>query len=141
MNENTNGWSTVMLAQIDKDIPRKEEKADSIINKFIKQDASLDPAPTVEGVAQERMDALLNSVTTTTLDQLRDLRDEIDSLMRAIQVRNDSISDAFKQHVDYAAAAIRAKAVIKESIGKIAHDFRNGLEPIPKTVTVMENKT
>jgi predicted nucleic acid-binding Zn-ribbon protein len=108
--------------------------------KPIEPKQSFDPAPSPEAVAQERMSNLLASVTTTTLDQLRDLRDEIDSLMRAIQARNDSIADAFRQHVAYAANAIRCKEVIKESIGKIAHDFKNGLEPIAKTVTIQENK-
>lgn len=93
-----------------------------------------DPAPTPQEVALERMATLLSSVTTSTLDQLRDLRNEIDTLMRIIQERNGHISEAFIQHVQLAANAIQCKNIIKENLTKISETFKNGIE-IPKNVT------
>ncbi len=130
--ENAGGWSSTMLANIDKDIPHKEIKDG--IDKFAKK--SIDPAPSAEAVAQERLTALLADVTTTTLDQLRDLRDEVDSLMQAIRNRDELINKAFKEHVAYARNAIKCKEIVQENLTKIKHDFTNGLNPIPQVVTV-----
>jgi len=136
------GWSSKMLKDIDKDIPQKNttESIDKFV-KTIKQasQASYDPAPSAEDVAQERLSSLLADVTTTTLDQLRELRDEIDSLMQAIRNRDNLINQAFKEHVAYARNAIKCKEIVQASVTKIKHDFNNGMSPIPQTVTVAEN--
>ncbi len=133
-----NGWSSQMLKDIDKDIPQKETK--DTIDKFVKTiKQSYDPAPSAEAVAQERLSALLADVTTTTLDQLRELRDEIDNLMNAIRNRDELINKAFKEHVAYAQNAIKMKDIVKQSISKIVADFHNGIDPSPKTVTVNAN--
>lgn len=129
MNSPNGGWSSEMLKQIDKEVPRIEPAQ-----------INYDPAPSAEQVAQERLSALLADVTTTTLDQLRELRDEIDSLMQAIRNRDELINKAFKEHVAYARNAIKCKEIVQDSLVKIKHDFNNGMHPIPQTVTVQENK-
>lgn len=124
-NVNPNGgWSSKMLAQIDKEIPRVEPKT------------SYDPAPTPEGVAKERMEQLLANITTNTLNELRELRDEIDNLIRTVQSRHDTILSACYQHVEYSTSTITCKEIIKGNLSKIAADFKNGHDPIAKTVTV-----
>lgn len=163
MTENTNGgWTSQMLKSIDKDIPPMDKgemlgKVSEMLNqpnqfepkpgefKQLVDDYkslrnSYDPAPTAEAVAQERLSSLLADVTTTTLDQLRELRDEIDSLMQAIRNRDDLINKAFKEHVAYARNAIKCKEIVQSSLTKIKHDFNNGMHPIPQTVTVQESK-
>jgi hypothetical protein len=140
MNEN-GGWSTSMLNKIEKEIPLKDvsTEAAKAANPFIPP-RSYDPAPSAEQVAQERLAALLADVTTTTLDQLRELRDEIDSLMQVIRDRDSLINKAFTEHVAYARNAITCKEIIKENLKKIKEDFTNGLHPIPQTVTIGANK-
>lgn len=97
---------------------------------------SFDPAPTAEGVAKERMEQLLANITTSTLNELRELRDEIDNLIRTVQARHDTILNACYQHVDYSTSTIMCKEIIKGNLSKIATDFKNGHDPISKTVTV-----
>lgn len=139
MSQQPHGWSSQMLKDIDKDIPIKETT--DTIDKFVKTiKQSYDPAPSAEDVAQERLQSLLADVTTTTLDQLRDLRDEVDSLMQAIRNRDDLINKAFKEHVFFARNAIKCKEIVQSSLTKIKQDFNHGLNPIPQTVTVQENK-
>jgi hypothetical protein len=124
------GWSTSMLAQIDKEIPRIEPQ------QIAAGPANYDPAPTAEGVAKERMEQLLANITTSTLNELRELRDEIDNLIRTVQARHDTILNACYQHVDYSTSTIMCKEIIKGNLSKIATDFKNGYDPVPKTVTV-----
>lgn len=134
------GWSSEMLKQIDKEVPLADQASSMLKqpNQFAPN--SYDPAPSAEQVAQERLSALLADVTTTTLDQLRELRDEIDSLMQAIRNRDELINKAFKEHVSYARNAIKCKEIIQANLTKIKHDFNNGMHPIPQTITVQENK-
>lgn len=134
------GWNSNMLSKIDKEVPLKDvnEAAAKAPNPFVPK--SYDPAPSAEDVAQERLSALLANVTTTTLDQLRELRDEIDNLMNAIKMRDELINNAFKEHVAYASNAIKMKDIVKESISSIKHDFHNGIDPSPKTVTVEKSQ-
>lgn len=135
------GWNSNMLSKIDKEVPMIDQAAEMLTqaNKFIPK-SSYDPAPSAEDVAQERLSALLANVTTTTLDQLRELRDEIDNLMNAIKMRDELINNAFKEHVAYASNAIKMKDIVKESISSIKHDFHNGIDPSPKTVTVEKSQ-
>lgn len=98
-----------------------------------------DPAPSPESVALERMTTLVNGVTTSTMNELRDLRDEIDNLMRVIQSRNNTIQGAFVEHVNFAADAIKCKAIIKDTLKRINTNFSNGMTPIAKNVTVQSN--
>ena len=93
------GWTSKMLAAIDRDIPHKDPPPDTILSQFIKD--KVDPAPSAEGVAKERMEQLLANITTSTLNELRELRDEIDNLIRTVQARHDIILNACYQHVDY----------------------------------------
>lgn len=140
MNSPNGGWSSEMLKQIDKEVPLADQTSSMLKqpNQFAPN--SYDPAPSAEQVAQERLSALLADVTTTTLDQLRELRDEIDSLMQAIRNRDELINKAFKEHVAYARNAIKCKEIVQDSLAKIKQDFNNGMHPIPQTVTVQENK-
>lgn len=125
-NVNPNGgWSSKMLKDIDRDIP--------IVKQTVQ---SFDPAPTPEGVAKERMEQLLANITTNTLNELRELRDEIDNLIRTVQSRHDTILSACYQHVEYSTSTITCKEIIKGNLSKIAADFKNGHDPISKTVTV-----
>lgn len=154
MTDNQNGgWSSDMLKKIDKEVPLMERNQP---NHFVEQQssefkqitdayssqraASYDPAPSAQTVALERLQAVLAEVTTTTLDQLRELRDEIDSLMQVIRSRDELINKAFKEHVAYASNTIKCKDIVKDNLAKIKNDFNNGLHPIPQTVTVQENK-
>lgn len=158
MTDNQNGgWSSDMLKKIDKEVPRIEPSQDiSEAFEAIKRGeytdlppvgdsrrqakVSYDPAPSAQTVALERLQAVLAEVTTTTLDQLRELRDEIDSLMQVIRSRDELINKAFKEHVAYASNTIKCKDIVKDNLAKIKNDFNNGLHPIPQTVTVQENK-
>lgn len=115
---------------------------DEIVNKASKMLAapvSYDPSPTAEAVANERLEHLLAGVTTTTLNELRELRDEIDNLMRIVQARHDTLVDACCEHVGYSTSTISCKEIIKENLSKISNDFKNGMDPIPKIVTVQSN--
>lgn len=131
------GWTSGMLKQIDEEATQQQ---------FIPEPSkptppvSYDPSPSAEAVTKERMTHLLASVTTTTLDQLRELRDEIDNLMRVVQARHDTILDACHEHVNYSTSTISCKEIIKSNLSKITDDFKNGTDPVSKTITVTENK-
>lgn len=131
-NVNPNGgWTSTMLKDIDKAIPRVDPA-----KQVLQSVTSYDPAPTPENVAKERMEQLLANITTNTLNELRELRDEIDNLIRTVQARHDTILSACYQHVEYASSTITCKEIIKGNLSKIAADFKNGHDPVPKTVTV-----
>lgn len=124
MNDQS-GWSRKVLENVDKQMQAVPE---------VKYDKG-DPAPTPQDVANEKLNTLLSSITTHTLDQLREMRDEIDNLMRAVQSRHDHIGSAFSEYVAYASSSISAKEIIAEQIKRMKDDFNNGVN-IPKNVTV-----
>lgn len=141
---NNNDWSNVLKKadEAAEAIKQQSYTPKEIVDKTSQMLASVsyDPSPSAEGVAKERLEHLLASVTTTTLDELRELRDEIDNLMRIVQTRHDILLSACHEHVGYSSSTIAAKEIIKENIVKIGGDFKNGIDPVPKTVTVTENK-
>lgn len=99
-------------------------------NSWQAEENRQDPAPSPEDIANERMSSLLASVTNKTLEELTQLRNKIDDLMRAIQSRNKIIEEAFAEHVGFATHTIKCKMIIEETLGKINQNFNTPVAQI-----------
>lgn len=90
-----------------------------------------DPAPSAPAIAEERAQQLLTNISSQTLGELRDLRDQLDDLMRDMNERRDMIREAIRSHAEFAASAIAAKSIISESIAKMRVEFDRSATPLP----------
>jgi len=116
---NGNGWPVPtnegqQLAKLEQNITQEIDKITS--NNL--------PSPDdVESVALDRMNTLLGNVTNTTLEQLVNLRNEIDALIKSLQVRNQNIRSVFKDHVDYSVDTVNATQIIGDTVRALKNKF------------------
>ena len=95
------------------------------------QDQRPDPAPSVPAIAEERAQHLLANISSQTLGELRDLREQMDGLMRDMIERRDLISEAIRSHAAFAETAIQHKIIIAESVAKLRTEFEASRTPLP----------
>ncbi len=100
-----------------------------------------DPAPDPQSIAAKRMKELVGQISDAAIEELRQLRDDIDHLIGAVQKRNETIAQAFDEHAALSVDVIKAKSIIKENIASITNSFQNGLPPIDKTITIGSQKS
>ncbi len=116
---NGNGWPVPtnegqQLAKLEQNITQEIDKITS--NNL--------PSPDdVESVALDRMNTLLGNVTNTTLEQLVNLRNEIDALIKSLQVRNQNIRSVFKDHVEYSVDTVNATQIIGDTVRALKNKF------------------
>lgn len=114
----TNGWPTnegQQLAKLEQNISKE---IDTITANGLKSSPD-----DVESVALDRMNTLLGNVTNTTLEQLVNLRNEIDALIKSLQVRNQNIRSVFKDHVEYSVDTVNATQIIGDTVRALKNKF------------------
>jgi hypothetical protein len=92
---------------------------------------SADLAPSQQAVATEHAHTLVTSITTNALGELRQLRDQIDGLIKNVSDRRDLLVDAITRHAEFADAAIAHKVIISEHIVRMRAEFDQSLTPLP----------
>jgi len=101
----------------DRDEPREDERPD--------------PAPSAPAIAEERAQQLVANITTAAQGELRELRDQIDDVIREMGERRVALTDAIRSQAEFAEAAINHKMIIGESIAKLRADFEKSRTPLP----------
>lgn len=91
-----------------------------------------DPAPPASTIATERAHQLITNISSTTIDELRKLRDQIDELMRDIHSRRDLITDAIKAHAQFAESTVNAKTVIADGLATLRDQFERSNTQLPR---------
>lgn len=91
-----------------------------------------DPAPPASAIATERAHQLVSNISSTTIDELRKLRDQIDELMRDIHQRRDLITDAIKAHAQFAESTVNAKTVIADGLATLRDQFEKSNTQLPR---------
>jgi hypothetical protein len=92
----------------------------------------IDPAPDPVDVARDRTTELVNNMSRSALDQLRQMRDQADDLMRAITARDDAIKAQIVEQAVFVADAIAAKVIITDALLKLQGKF----QPAPRGPTI-----
>ena len=82
-----------------------------------------DPAPTSTILPMERAHAIVRNIAATTLDELRQLRDKIDDLIRATQAAEDEVSAKFAAFAERAEQTIECKRVIADSVDRLCENY------------------
>lgn len=91
----------------------------------------VDLAPSQQEVASEHAHTLVSSITTNSLGELRQLRDQIDDLCKDVSERRDLLVDAINRHAEFADAAIQHKTIISEHITRMRSEFETSRSPLP----------
>lgn len=94
-------------------------------------DTRPDPAPSAPAVAEERARQLITHISTSMVSELRELRDQIDDLIRDMNGRRDMIVEAVRHHAEFAEAAIQQKRIIGEYVAKMRAEFDKSQTPLP----------
>lgn len=97
------------------------------VNNAVKMINSSPPSP--QDIAMGKMDTLLDSVTDRPIAELKNLREQIDNLIKAMEDRKRKFKRAFSEHLAFAATTIQAKDIIAEHVGKIVNEVSNGMAP------------
>ena len=95
-----------------------------------------DPAPDPQTIAAKRMKELVGQVSDAPIEQLRQLRDEVDQLIVTIQSRNEAISAAFDEHASLSVTVIKMKEIIKENVRSVRKNFEEATAPLGKTISL-----
>ena len=109
-NTNQNGWPT-------------EQK---------RIDPGIDPIT----AAHNNMRSIVDKVSSATLTELTQLRDEIDTLMIAIRNRNEEIMNDITRYTEFCVGAIKTKQILNDSVKAIQQDFNGNGQSI---LTVKQN--
>jgi len=129
-DETQQGLSAV-LARVDEAMQQEEASAMDTSDDNQATTAHPDPAPSAPALAQERVQMMLANISNPTLSELRDLREQIDALMRDMNERRDMISEAIRSHAEFSETTIQAKMIIAESISKMRAAFDKSRTPLP----------
>lgn len=98
-----------------------------------KEDPALDPV----AMTRDRVDNLVNHMSSEAMDQLRQMRDETDNLMRSIKERQEELINVISEHARFCADAICAKVIIADTLQKLHAHFVPGATP---TITQRPDK-
>lgn len=91
-----------------------------------------DPAPSAVELAEQRATQLVQGIGAEAIDKLRQLRDQIDDFIRALQMREQAIVQDIVEQTQFAANAIAVKVVVGEQVEKLIENIK----PRPKpTIT------
>jgi hypothetical protein len=107
------------------------------ITPYASRDAieSPDPSKRVADMAEDQAVSLVKSISDKSLVELTDMRDHIDTLMRALKSREDSLIKDIKSHAVLAIDVIGMKAIVRDSLGELIAR----VQPTPHTVTQRSN--
>jgi hypothetical protein len=86
-----------------------------------------DPAPCPQTITMRRLDELLAQVSDHAVSQLRILRDDVDSTIRAIQERQNTVRLHFEDHVGNVISAVKFREVAAEHLTNVRERFARGL--------------
>ena len=86
-----------------------------------------DPAPCPQTIAKRRMDELLGQASDHAVEDLRQLRDDVDATIRAIQNRQKEVRNYFSDHVDSVIAAIKFREIAAGHLADVRERFARGL--------------
>ena len=90
-----------------------------------------DVAPTEAAVAQEHAHMLVTAISTNGLSEMRQLRDELDDLMKNLGDRRDLVIEAIQAHAQFVDAAVAHKRVISDHVAKMRAEFDRSCTPLP----------
>lgn len=91
-----------------------------------------DPLPSRSSQNGNRARHFVEEISNQALNQLGELRDQIDDLCRQITAKQDELTADIEQHIQFATTAIKAKLAIAEGVEQVASYF----PPKPKpTIT------
>jgi hemoglobin-like flavoprotein len=88
-------------------------------------------APTEAAVAQEHAHMLVSSISTNGLSEMRQLRDELDDLMKEMGDRRDLLAQAILAHAQFIDAAVAHKRIITDHVAKMRAEFAHSTTPLP----------
>lgn len=91
----------------------------------------LDPGKGVSEMATEQANKLVETISSKALVELTDMRDHIDSLMRALKLRNDKLVSDIGDHAALATEVIDMKSIVRDSLEQLLQR----MQPVPKVVT------
>lgn len=94
-----------------------------------------DPGKTVADLAREQANKLIESISTKAIVELTDMRDHLDTLMRALKAREERIVEDIGNHASLAADVVEMKTVVRDSLAHLTER----LTPAPKTITQRGN--
>lgn len=94
----------------------------------------VDPAPKPVLLVSERAERFVADISNATLDELRQLRDQIDEAMRAIQKRRDGCLDTIMAFAEDTNAAVEMKNVVSDAMVRLQDRLKDG-EKVPPTIT------
>jgi hypothetical protein len=82
-----------------------------------------DPAPSDQEIAMHRMAELMGRVSDSAIADLRQLRDDVDSTIRAIQARHTELSNSFQHHIECVEASVAFRAIASEHLANVRSRF------------------
>lgn len=78
-----------------------------------------DPAPSAVDISHERVRRLSEDMAVQSLTELRELREQIDDVMRAITARRDDIAERIQRQADLSTNVAALKSIIVENLTKL----------------------
>ena len=104
---------------------------DIVQNAVAEQNAMVknghDPAPCPQSITMRRMDELLGQVSDHAVEELRQLRDDVDATIRAIQNRQEEVRNYFSDHVDSVINAIKFREIAAGHLADVRERFARSL--------------
>jgi hypothetical protein len=82
-----------------------------------------DPAPSATALHHERMAQLVGNISLVALDELRAMRDQVDSLMTAMHQRRDTVLQVVQEYTGMSQAVVDTKQVIGNALGILQAQF------------------
>jgi hypothetical protein len=90
-----------------------------------------DPGKRVADMAQEQAVSLVKSISDKSLVELTNMRDHIDTLMRALKTREDDLINDIRSHAVLAIDIIGMKEIVRGTLEQLI----DRVQPAPVTVT------
>jgi polyhydroxyalkanoate synthesis regulator phasin len=118
--------------------PPIEEEIARVVKpaSFRTQPKEEDPSVTVEQQALSRARKLVDEMRGGTLQQLTELRDTVDDLMRAITAKSEEVEEHIGELASMVRSSVKLVGDLKPRVEEQAKTIRNGLgTPPARTVT------
>lgn len=99
-----------------------------------------DPAPTPIELIAERAERVADDISNKAISELRELRDQIDDTIRALQARTTNIAQGIQELAGLAGEAMAVKQICVEAFVKVTNDIKADVAALPATPPVITHQ-